>query len=239
MQGLGDYLQNFVGMSLRAEPFGGTQWGLQWTVFYWAWVIAWSPFVGAFVARISRGRTIREYVFGVLVMPPLLACLWMGVFGGAGLQLELTREAGLAAAVEANITTAFFRLLDLLPLSQLLSLVGIALIFIFLVTSADSATYIVAQMTDRGSIKPPLAKRLAWGALITAICLTLIATGGLRGLQAASILAALPFTFILYAMVWSLLRALAADRRAALESLYKEHEVPVGATIEEARRLSE
>jgi len=239
VQGVGDYLQNFVAMSLRAEPFGGSDWANDWTVFYWAWVIAWSPFVGTFVARISRGRTIREYVFGVLVMPPLLACLWMGVFGGTGLHLELTRNVGLAAAVDTGITTALFRLFELLPLSGLTSVLGIVLILIFLVTSADSASYILAQMTDRGSTQPPLAKRLAWGALIAAICLTLLATGGLRGLQAAAILAALPFTFILYAMLFALLRALAAERRATLEALYREHEVPVAATIEEAQRLNQ
>src|SRR5690606_682030 len=215
-----------------------TDWGSRWTIFYWAWVIAWSPFVGAFVARISRGRTIREYIIGVLIMPPLIACLWMGVFGGAGLHLELTQNIGLAAAVEDNITTALFRLFDLLPLSMLLSLMGMTLIFIFLITSADSASYIVAQMTDRGSLNPPLIKRLIWGALIAAICLTLIATGGLQGLQAGAIMAALPFTFVLYAMVWMLFRELAADRQAALEELYEEHgEIPVAATIEEAREL--
>lgn len=237
VQGLGDYLQSFIAMSLRAEPFGGSQWASEWTVFYWAWVIAWSPFVGTFVARISRGRTLREFVFGVLVMPSTIACLWMGVFGGAGLHLELTRGAGLATAVESSITTALFRLFDLLPLSQLLSVLGMALIFIFLVTSADSAAYIVAQMTDRGSTNPPLLKRLTWGILLAAICITLIATGGLRGLQAVAILAALPFTLILYAMVWALFRALAADREASLAALYQQHEIPIAASIEEARKL--
>ncbi|GIL05748.1 MAG: glycine/betaine ABC transporter permease [Betaproteobacteria bacterium] len=239
VQGLGDYLQNFFVMSLRTGPYDETKWAADWTVFYWAWVIAWSPFVGTFVARISHGRTIKEYVFGVLVMPPLLACLWIGVFGGAALYLELAREAGLAAAVDANITTALFKLLALLPLADLLSIVGMVLIFIFLITSADSASYIVAQMTDRGSTDPPLAKRIAWGLLIAGICLTLIATGGLQGLQAGAVLSALPFTFILYAMVWELLRVLAADRRAALEELYEKHEAPVAATIEEARQLAE
>ncbi|MGQ0525719.1 MAG: BCCT family transporter, partial [Betaproteobacteria bacterium] len=178
VQGIGDYLQNFFGMSLRAGPWDESRWAAGWTVFYWAWAIAWSPFVGTFVARISRGRTIKEYVFGVLVMPPLLACLWLGVFGGTALHFELERHAGLAAAVNDNITTALFKLFDLMPLGTLLSVIGVALIFIFLITSADSASYIVAQMTDEGSTEPPLAKRVAWGLLIAAICLTLIATGG-------------------------------------------------------------
>ncbi len=239
VQGIGDYLQNFLQMSLRAGPYQGAEWAGQWTIFYWAWVIAWSPFVGTFVARISRGRTIREYVLGVLVMPPLIACIWMGVFGGAGLHYDLTADAGLGMAVQENITSALFRLFDLLPLSFFLSVMGMALIFIFLITSADSASYIVAQMTDRGSLDPPLVKRLLWGVLIAAICLTLMATGGLEGLQAGAIVAALPFTLIIYAMVWSLLRELAIDRQLTLRQLYREHdETPVAATIEEARNLN-
>ena len=239
VQGLGDYLQNFVSMSLHGAPFEDASWAAEWTVFYWAWVIAWSPFVGTFVARISRGRTIREYVFGVLIMPPLLACLWIGIFGGTALHFELTEQAGLAAATQENITSALFKLFDWLPLPGVLSIAGIALIFIFLVTSADSASYIIGQMTHRGSIDPPLAKRLIWGSLIAAICLTLIATGGLQGLQAAAVLSALPFTLIIYAMILTLFRALAADREASLQALYAKHDVPVAATVEEARKLEE
>jgi choline/carnitine/betaine transport len=235
--GIGDYLQNFFSMSLQTSPFEGSTWGQDWTIFYWAWVIAWSPFVGTFVARISRGRTIREFIFGTLIMPPLFACLWIGVFGSAALHLELTQSLGLAAAVEENITTAFFALFDALPFSTLLSGVGVCLIFIFLVTSADSASYIVSQMTDRGSISPPLIKRLTWGALIAAICFTLIATGGLKGLQAGAVLAALPFTFIIYAMIWTLFKEVVADRHASLARLHEKYDIPVGATIEEARHL--
>lgn len=239
VQGLGDYLQNFVSMSLHGAPFDDATWASEWTVFYWAWVIAWSPFVGTFVARVSKGRTIREYVMGVLVMPPLLACLWIGIFGGAALHFELTADAGLAAATEENITTALFELFELLPWSTVMSVAGMALVFIFLVTSADSASYIVGQMTDRGSLDPPLTKRITWGALIAAICLTLIATGGLQGLQAAAVVAALPFTLIIYAMIVTLFRVLAEDRHASLEALYEKHDVPVAATIEEARELGD
>ncbi|MDX6749853.1 BCCT family transporter [Geminicoccaceae bacterium 1502E] len=238
IQGLGDYLQNFFVMSLHAGAFEDSAWASKWTTFYWAWVIAWSPFVGTFIARISRGRTVKEYVFGVLVMPPLLACLWIGVFGGTALHLELTQQAGLAAATNANITGAVFTLFELLPFTTLLSIIGMLLTFIFLVTSADSASYIVAQLTDRGSMDPPLLKRLTWGGLIAAICLTLIATGGLQGLQTGAILAALPFAFILYSMVWTLFQVLAADRQEALQELYEQHDgTPVGASIHEARLL--
>lgn len=240
VQGLGDYLQYFFEMSLNADAYDNPEWVGSWTIFYWAWVISWSPFVGTFVARISRGRTIREYVIGVLVMPPLIAAVWIGIFGGAALTLELQQEPGLALAVQQNITTALFKLLELLPMPMVTSVFAMLLILVFLVTSADSASYIVAQLTDQGSINPPLAKRLVWGGLIAAICLTLIATGGLQGLQAGVIIAALPFTVILYLMVWALFRELAADRATALAALYEAHDqTPVGATIEEARRLDE
>ncbi|GHB21891.1 BCCT family transporter [Salinicola rhizosphaerae] len=241
--GLGDYLQNFIGMSLRMSPFDNSEWAASWTIFYWAWVIAWSPFVGTFVARISRGRTIKQYVFGVLVVPPLLACLWIGVFGGAALQMELNSDAGLAQATADNITSALFRMFDLMPFSNVLSIVALCLIFIFLVTSADSATYIVSQMTDNGSLNPPLMKRIIWGVLIAAICLTLLSAGGengLKGLQSASVLSALPFTFILYGMIFVTLKELRADRKAMLTALYRRHsDTPVGADAFEAEMLSE
>lgn len=239
--GIGDYLQNFIGMSLRISPYSDNEWASSWTIFYWAWVIAWSPFVGTFIARVSRGRTIKEYVFGVLFVPPLLACLWIGVFGGAALHMELGgTDVGLAAATQDNITVALFEMFELMPFTGVLSVVAMLLIFIFLVTSADSASYIVAQMTDNGSINPPLYKRVIWGVLIAAICLTLIASGGLTGLQSAAVLSALPFTFILYMMVFVLVQELRADRKAMLTQLYRRHgETPVGADAFEAELLGE
>jgi len=239
-EGMGAYIQNFVYMSLQANPHSDSTWASSWTIFYWAWVIAWSPFVGTFVARVSYGRTIREFVVGVLMVPPLLACVWHGIFGGAALSFDLAQNAGIAQVVQENITFSLFRFLELLPGTTVLSLLSMALVFIFLITSADSASYIVAQLTDNGSTNPPLFKRLLWGIMIAGICLTLIATGGLEALQAAAILAALPFVLVLYAMVWMLFRELASDRREQLEKLYEEHEqTPVGASLEEARQLSD
>lgn len=156
------------------------------------------------------------------------------------MSFDLAENAGIAQVVQENITFSLFRFLELFPATTLLSLLSMALIFIFLITSADSASYIVAQLTDYGSTNPPLLKRLVWGTMIAGICLTLIATGGLEALQAAAILAALPFVLVLYAMVWMLFRELARDRREQLERLYEEHEqTPVGASLEEARQLSE
>ncbi|MFC0336642.1 choline/carnitine/betaine transport [Kushneria avicenniae] len=241
--GMGDYLQNFLGMSLRINPFTDNDWISSWTVFYWAWVIAWSPFVGTFVARVSRGRTIKEYVFGVLIVPPLLACLWIGVFGGAALHMDLYQDAGLAQATSDNITSALFVMFDQMPFSFPLSIVAMLLIFIFLVTSADSAAYIVGQMTDKGSLNPPLYKRVTWGVLIAAICLILITAGGesgLSGLQSAAVVSALPFTLIIYGMVYVLLKELRADRKQMLLNLYRQHnETPVGADAFEADEMSD
>ncbi len=241
--GMGDYLQNFLGMSLRINPFSDNDWVSSWTVFYWAWVIAWSPFVGTFVARVSRGRTIKEYVFGVLIVPPLLACLWIGVFGGAALHMDLYQDAGLAQATSDNITSALFVMFDQMPFSFPLSIVAMLLIFIFLVTSADSAAYIVGQMTDKGSLNPPLYKRVTWGVLIAAICLILISAGGesgLSGLQSAAVVSALPFTLIIYGMIYVLIKELRADRRQMLLNLYRQHnDTPVGADAFEADELSD
>ncbi|WP_299256168.1 BCCT family transporter [uncultured Kushneria sp.] len=241
--GLGDYLQNFFSMSLRLSPYTDTDWASSWTVFYWAWVIAWSPFVGTFVARISRGRTIKQYVFGVLIVPPLLACLWIGVFGGAAIHMDIFQGTDLAQATSDNITSALFVMFDQMPFSFPLSIVAMILIFIFLVTSADSAAYIVGQMTDKGSLNPPLYKRVTWGILIAAICLILISAGGesgLSGLQSAAVVSALPFTLIIYGMVYVLLKELRADRKQMLLNLYRQHnETPVGADAFEADEMSD
>lgn len=241
--GLGDYLQNFLSMSLRLSPYTDTDWASSWTVFYWAWVIAWSPFVGTFVARISRGRTIKQYVFGVLIVPPLLACLWIGVFGGAAIHMDIFQGTDLAQATSDNITSALFVMFDQMPFSFPLSIVAMILIFIFLVTSADSAAYIVGQMTDKGSLNPPLYKRVTWGILIAAICLILISAGGesgLSGLQSAAVVSALPFTLIIYGMVYVLLKELRADRKQMLLNLYRQHnETPVGADAFEADEMSD
>lgn len=241
--GLGDYLQNFLSMSLRLSPYTEESWASSWTVFYWAWVIAWSPFVGTFVARISRGRTIKQYVFGVLIVPPMLACLWIGVFGGAAIHMDLFQGTDLAQATSDNITSALFVMFDQMPFSFALSIVAMILIFIFLVTSADSAAYIVGQMTDKGSLNPPMYKRITWGVLIAAICLILITAGGesgLSGLQSAAVVSALPFTLIVYGMVYVLLKDLRADRKQMLRNLYRQHnDTPVGADAFEADEMSD
>lgn len=201
--GLGDYLTNFIQYSLRLTPYEGGTWVKDWTIFYWAWAIAWSPFVGAFVARVSRGRTIREFVFGVLVVPPVIACLWIAAFGGTALYNDLNNGTAIAEAVDQSLEVALFETFSQLPFAPVLSILALFLIFTFLVTSADSATYILGSMTSKGSLNPSLFVKMVWGVLITAIAIVLLLAGGLEALQTASLITALPFTIILLIMLVS------------------------------------
>ncbi|WLR48210.1 BCCT family transporter [Halobacillus litoralis] len=201
--GIGDYITNFVGYSLRLTPYEGGSWLRDWTIFYWAWVIAWSPFVGAFVARVSRGRTIREFIFGVLIVPPLIACLWIAVFGGTALNSDLNNGTQIAEAVNNDVTVALFEAFEYLPLTGILSFLSILLIATFLITSADSATYILASMTTNGSLTPALAIKVIWGVLMAAIAGVLLVAGGLDALQTASLVSALPFTVIIILFVYA------------------------------------
>ncbi|WP_088009272.1 BCCT family transporter [Indiicoccus explosivorum] len=205
---LGDYLTNFIQYSLRLTPYQGGTWVRDWTVFYWAWAIAWSPFVGAFVARVSRGRTIREFVFGVLIVPPAIACLWIAVFGGTAIWYDLNFSAGIAEAVDADLTAALFLTFQELPLDTLMSGLAILLIFTFLVTSADSATYILASMTTYGSLNPSVVFKVVWGVLMAGIAAVLLRAGGLEALQTASLISALPFTLILLLMLVAMAKLL-------------------------------
>lgn len=209
--GLGDYLTNFIEYSLRLTPYRGGHWVRDWTIFYWAWAIAWSPFVGAFIARVSRGRTIREFVFGVLIVPPVIACLWVAVFGGTALNSDLNGGTKIAEAVNEDVAVALFETFKILPISSVLSVLAILLIFTFLVTSADSATYILSSMTSKGSINPSLFVKIVWGVLITAIAVVLLLAGGLDALQTASLITALPFTIILVIIVIAFLKILKSN----------------------------
>lgn len=222
---LGDYLTNFVQYSLRMQPYLGGTWVRDWTIFYWAWAIAWSPYVGAFVARVSRGRTIREYLLGVMVIPPLIACLWIAVFGGTALWHDLNRGTEIAVAVNADVTLALFQMLEQLPFSGVLSVVSILLILTFLVTSADSATYILASMSSNGSLSPPFIAKVVWGVLMSAIAAVLLYSGGLDALQTASLVSALPFTAILLLLLLAMIKLLKKEplpiRKADLRRFYR------------------
>lgn len=205
---VGDYISHFVEYSLRLQPYKEDTWVKDWTVFYWAWAISWSPFVGAFIARVSRGRTIREFIFGVLIVPPVISCFWIATFGGTALWYDLHENTGIATLVNEDVTVALFQTLNNLPLSMIASVIGIILIFTFLITSADSATFIMASMTSNGAINPAVITKLTWGVLMAAISGVLLYAGGLDALQTASLIAALPFIFIILLLgitLWKML----------------------------------
>jgi len=206
--GLSDYITNFVQYSLRLQPYEGGGWVRDWTIFYWAWTIAWSPFVGAFVARVSKGRTIREFITGVMVISPVFACMWIATLGGTALFNDLNNGTKIAEAVDADVTSAIFATFEHVPFTGLISALAIVLIFTFLITSADSATYILASMTTNGSLLPPLVVKMVWGFLMSAISIVLLYAGGLEALQSASLVSALPFTLLLLLLVFSMMKLL-------------------------------
>lgn len=214
--GLGDYLSNYVGYSLRAEPYNSGDWTRGWTVFYWAWVIAWSPFIGSFVARVSRGRTIREYVAGILIVPPILSFLWVGALGGTAIYSDLFKNTDIASIVQQDETRALFELLNTMPFTTLTSIVAILLIFLFLVTSADSATFIVSGMSLGDTENPPIRMKVLWGVLLGVLTVALILAGGLTSLQAASLLAGLPFAIVLILMIFSVIKSMRREPNKAL-----------------------
>ncbi|WP_066497469.1 BCCT family transporter [Abyssisolibacter fermentans] len=187
-----------------AYPFGKGAWYGSWTIFYWAWWIAWAPFVGTFIARISRGRTIREFVGGVLLAPTLASLIWFACFGTLGIETGL--ETAKVAIAETS--TAFFVVMDQYSLGTLISLVAVILLCTFFVTSADSATFVLGMMSQNGDLNPDLKRKVTWGIIQSLLALSLLLSGGLKMLQTASIVAAFPFVFIMFFTMISIVKAL-------------------------------
>ncbi len=205
--GLGDYLNSVVRDSFQLDPFGGSPWYGWWTIFYWAWWIAWAPFVGSFIARISKGRTIREFIGGVLIAPALGSFVWFAVFGTLGINEGLQN---FAVAQEAIKTTelAFFVIMDQIPWGTILSMVAVILLTTFFVTSADSATFVLGIMSDNGNLNPSTSRKLIWGVIQSALAAGLMLAGGLSALQTGSIVAAFPFAVVMLFAMWALMKAL-------------------------------
>ena len=208
---LGAYLNQLVTMSLRMSPFTGATWVADWTIFYWAWWIAWAPFVGAFIARVSRGRSVREFVVGVVLTPALLSFAWFAVFGGSALWAQFTGQADLLAALANGHETVLFALFDILPGSIVLAIMAVLLLVIFFVTSADSAVLVLSSMSTEEAGDPPLARKLAWGVAVALIAAALLLAGGLDALQGMIIIAALPFALLMLLVMWALYRVFDAE----------------------------
>ncbi|NRA00147.1 MAG: BCCT family transporter [Myxococcales bacterium] len=191
-----DYAASLVPVSTGYEALGGTDWQKSWTLFYWAWWIAWSPFVGMFIARISRGRTIREFVLGVLFVPTLVSCIWFTVFGWSAVTLD-AQSPGIVAAVENDISTGIYALLERLPASGITSLLAALVVAIFFVTSSDSGSFVVDMLTSGGHPDPPVWQRVFWAVSEGVVAAVLLLAGGLAALQSAAINTGLPFCVIL------------------------------------------
>lgn len=208
VQSTGHYLQNLISLgSWTATYQRGSDWQSNWTLFYWTWWIAWSPFVGMFIARISRGRTVREFVTGVLLVPPALTFLWFVVFGGSAIFFEMQGLGSVAAAVDENISTALFTLLQQFPLVSVTSMLAITLVFVFFITSSDSGSLVIDIITAGGQLDPPVAQRVFWAVTEGVVAAVLLAGGGLLALQTAAITTGLPFALILVLVCVGLYRA--------------------------------
>jgi len=241
VSGIGNYISSLIEMTFTTDAYQGTEWQSYWTMFYWGWWISWSPFVGMFIARISRGRTIRGFIFGTLFVPTLLTFIWLTIFGGAALHMELNPDSygvdavGVAEMVKENAPVGLFAMLGNLPLSGVMTVLSIMVIATYFVTSSDSASLVVDMLTSGGNPNPPIWSRVFWALLEGAVAAVLLSAGyaamratergdfsateALNALQDAAIITALPFCAVLIAICVSLVRGLNAERRGQQSAL--------------------
>ena len=233
VQNTGMYVSNLFSMTFNLYAYEPTSWLGGWTLFYWGWWIAWSPFVGMFIARISRGRTVREFVTGVLLVPLGFTFIWMTIYGNTALHMvAIEGVTGLSDAVAADTSVALFRFLEELPLTAVTSTVAVLLVTIFFVTSSDSGSLVIDMLTSKFEEESPVWQRIFWALLEGTVAIALLIAGGLGALQAATLASALPFTVIMLLMCWGLFRALRLDvmKRASIRDA---HPLPQGAAAGE------
>ena len=229
LQSTGDYLGNVLSLSTWTDANENSQWQSWWTAFYWGWWMSWAPFVGMFIARISKGRTIREFIVGVLLVPTMLGFIWLTLFGGTAIYLELFHQvaneagelvsavgqAGIVDAVKADVTSALYVTLDKLDagfIGTIAAFMATLLIATYFITSSDSGTLVVTTILSMGDENPPVGHRVAWGLGEGAVAAILLLVGGLKGLQTAAITAALPFSLVMIVMMWGLMRSLRDEK---------------------------
>lgn len=239
IQNLGQYFNNLLSVGTWVETYTGGNWQNDWTIFYWAWWISWSPFVGIFIARVSKGRTVREFVLGVLLVPSLLIFVWMSVFGGTAIFLESNELANISAAVNADLSTSLFVLLQVFPFSDFTSLIGIFLVTIFFVTSSDSGSLVVDSITSGGKLDAPVGQRIFWALLEGAVAAALLFAGGLKAMQSVVISAGLPFAIILLMVVFSLNKAFKKDAFEMRKKAYRKEQIAYAARIKKLLELEE
>ncbi|MCC5908090.1 MAG: BCCT family transporter [Balneolaceae bacterium] len=222
VQSTGHYLQNFASYATWNQVFEEGSFMTDWTVFYWAWWISWSPYVGMFIARISKGRTVKQFMLGVLIVPTMVTFLWMSGFGGSALYLETAGIAEIASAVEADQTTSLFILLDQFPFSIVMSILAIILVLSFFVTSSDSGSLVIDGLTSGGKMHSPVGQRVFWATAEGAVAAILLIGGGLGALQAGAISTGLPFVIVLLFMCYSLQKGLNREYREHLSKSREE-----------------
>lgn len=219
IENIGNYVVDLIPLATWGEAYSNTDWQSSWTMFYWAWWVSWAPFVGVFIARISRGRTIREFVLGVLLIPMVLLFFWFTAFGGVAIHMEMLAaldpalaSPGLVEAVQADMGSAIFKLVEYYPFAKPITLLIVVMIVLWFVTSSDSASFVIDMLTAGGDTNPPKIQRLFWAIMEGLIAAILLAAGGLEALQAAAIVAGLPFALVIFLMMYALLRGLGRDR---------------------------
>ncbi|QYJ86248.1 BCCT family transporter [Shewanella mesophila] len=208
------YIENIIPLS---NPHGRADeaWFQGWTVFYWAWWISWSPFVGMFIARVSKGRTVREFITAVLLVPTFVTLIWMSVFGGLAIDQVVNKVGELGAKGLTDVSLAMFQMFDVLPFGNILSIIAVILVLVFFITSSDSGSLVIDSITAGGKIDAPVPQRIFWAMLEGAIAIALLWIGGtqaVQALQAAAISTALPFTLILLLMCVSLIKGMRTER---------------------------
>jgi choline/glycine/proline betaine transport protein len=218
VQSIGAYIQNFVGLSFTVSAFQGTageEWQAAWTSFYWGWWISWAPFVGIFIARVSRGRTVRQFVMGVLIVPTMLGILWFAVLGGSALYLELQNPGSMTTAEGGvDLEGALFQLFTYLPAAPVLTIGAIVLIAVFFITSSDSGALVMGMIATGGNANPARWVRTFFTLATAVLAVALLIAGGLTALQTAAIIIALPFSVVMLLICWATIIAFQRERRA-------------------------
>jgi choline/glycine/proline betaine transport protein len=229
VQNIGAYLGSLVPRTFRMYAYEPNPWFGDWTLFYWGWWISWSPFVGMFIARISRGRTIRQFVMSVLLVPALFTFFWMTVFGNTAIAMDLSGAADIAATVASNMPVALFETLEHLPFSVVASGLATLLVITFFVTSADSGALVIDMITSGAAPNPPVWQRVFWACCGGTVAAVLLVAGGLEALQTAAIASALPFAIVMVFICYGLLRALQMESAGSTIDLSIAAETPPAA----------
>jgi len=215
IESIGTYVTDFFRMSLQGTAFGDLEWMQWWTYFMMAWWVSWGAFVGVFLARISRGRTIRGFIAGVLVVPTIVFFTWFTVFGGTAIHVDMSQGGNIAEQTANDINSAFFATLDNFPLAAVTSVIAIILVVMFFVSGADANTYVLSMMTSGGSLVPRRPVLILWGVLTGLTAIVLMLAGGLNALQNTVIVTSAPFLIIIVGLAVAFWKELRADRRAA------------------------